>query len=448
MVRALTLFALGFLAAPAGASAATDAIWTETTPGFKRGPQLIAPNPSQSATFTLRASALRPRLAAAPGERSRAARGTLPTVSVPLPDGSLQRFRVVESPVMEAGLAAKVPEFTSYAAIGIDDPTATARLDLSPLGFHATVRSASGSWFVDPAEVLAPERHIAYRGTRREGAGLREPIESAAAAEPVPAARPAPGALVSRREYRLALASDPTYADEFPGAVDEAKATLVNRANQLYNDDVAIKMILVDGNEQLNFDTPPAFALAGYVTAMCTAATLETNQIAIDTKVGSENYDIGHLISASGAGGIAGLGVVGRDGVKAEGCTALPNPRGDAFAIDYFAHEVGHQFDANHTFNGSDGSCSGLNRNAGTSVESGSGSSIMAYAGICDTDDVQGGSDPWFSQRSIVEIQAYVGSSIDGAQNGGTLVATGNRAPRERAARANDSAPDPVHVER
>ena len=71
-------------------------------------------------------------------------------LSLPGPGGDTQRFRVYESSIMEAGLAAKHPEIKTYAGRGIDDPTASIVADTSPLGFHASVRSASGGWYVDP----------------------------------------------------------------------------------------------------------------------------------------------------------------------------------------------------------------------------------------------------------------------------------------------------------
>jgi hypothetical protein len=146
---------------------------------------------------------------------------------------------------------------------------------------------------------------------------------------------------------------------------------------------------------------------------------LTRNRLVIGQLVGASSYDVGHIILGRPGGGIASLNSVGGN-AKAQGCTGLPNPVGDFFGVDYVAHEIGHQFGANHTFNGSLSNCSGGNRSAANSVEPGSGSSIMAYAGICGRDNLQPHTDPYWSQRSFQEITAFVTSdrpAINEVQN-------------------------------
>ena len=223
------------------------------------------------------------------------------------------------------------------------------------------------------------------------------------------------------RTYRLALITDPGYSDYFGGPpnVTPAKVALMNRVDQVYEDDMSIRLQLIANNDLLNLDTwgqatapnGPCGAAACFTQAQVTGCSSTSRaRYVIGQIIGASNYDIGHLALGQPGGGVANLGVVGRSN-KAGGCTGVPTPVGDLYAIDYVAHEMGHQFGGNHTFNGNQLNCSGGNRNGPTSVEPGSGQSIMAYAGICLTDDEQPHSDGYFSERSQQEINAYVSSS-------------------------------------
>jgi hypothetical protein len=432
----LGLCAAGALAAaaPAAAQAGT---WTAATPAPGRTAAITA---SHLGTFRLDAASMKSKLAAAPraGLNTRAlAAGDGTTITLPAPDGTMQRFEVQDSPVMAPELAALHPEIHTYAGRGLDDRTATIRADETPLGFHASVRSDRGNWYIDPYYHGDTSLYASYYGhdlVDQHGPFVERDVARLSEADPLGLGTKraaAAGSTVQLRTYRLALLSDPTYATYWGAAnVTAAKVVLMNRVDQVYEDELAIRMILIGQTDKLNLNTDaqatqphgPCGAQACYSPESLEFCdnfadsgpnqqdTLTRNRVVLGQLVGAGAYDIGHIALGVDGGGVADLGVVGDD-LKAEGCTGIPTPQGDFYAVDYVAHEMGHEFGGNHTFNGVNSNCGGGNRNGATSVEPGSGSSIMAYAGICRHDDLQPHSDPYFSERSYDEITAYTSSS-------------------------------------
>lgn len=474
-----------------------------------------AVRPYRFQAFTLDRGGLEQLLAAAPApaqagaaQLKNAASGQEVVVWLPDPAGTFRSFTLRRSALMAPGLAEVHPEIRTYRGRGVDDPAATIHADLSPLGFHVSVRSSRGTWYIDPyyhldqsvyavyytrdvpadssesfverdadgselavdkgyyhatdtvaihgagfavntaitITISDPEERFASRTVNARSDGLgsfdagfggdpggnlgahivtaSDGTSSASASYQVvraddPTVDPPTGDV--RRTYRLALITDPGYADYFGGSanVTPAKVALINRVSQIYEDDLSIALQLVANNDLLNLDTwsqaigpnGPCGTAGCFTQAQVTSCSSTTRaRYVIGQTIGASNYDIGHLALGQPGGGVANLGVVGRSN-KAGGCTGIPTPDGDFYAIDYVAHEMGHQFSGNHPFNGNQLNCSGGNRNASTSVEPGSGSSVMAYAGICLTDDLQPHSDPYFSQRSLQEISTYTSSS-------------------------------------
>jgi hypothetical protein len=393
------------------------------------------------AAYALDRDGMAAALATVPKEGARAVAAPV-TLSLPTPAGTFERFTLVDSPVMESGLAAQHPDITTYAGKGVDDPTSTIRADLTPLGFHASVRSSTGSWYIDPQYHLDQSVYASYYGrdlTDSHGEFVeREDVDEAvdALGDDIAGADVPLGDAVKLHIYRLALVTDPSYANFFgAGNVTAAKVTLINRVTQVYEDETAIRLVLVNDTDKTNLNTPalatgtfgPCGAAACFTTAQlatCGSGTLSRNRIVLGQLIGASNYDIGHIGLGVNGGGVASLGVVGGNN-KAQGCTGLPTPVGDFYAVDYVAHEMGHEFAGNHTFNGTQLNCSGGNRSAATSVEPGSGSSIMAYAGICQQDDLQPHSDPYWSQRSYTEITTYITSSRPAINEVQTVSLTG-----------------------
>lgn len=439
---------------PTAASAATSAersadAWSDlasASPAARRGTAAEI-SPTRFRALTLDRDALGSVLDDAPGAPGAALSRAAPlTISIPAPDGDDRRFRIHRTAVLAPELAAEHPEIATYAGTGVDDPGATVRLDLTPRGFHASVRGPGGSWYVDPRYRDDQSVYASYRGEDLEdphGTWTEAEVPHLTAAPRTPEALRPGGAGVVTRTYRLALVNDPAYASYHAGrgaSVLAAKTTLINRVNQIYEDDLAIRLQLVAGSDtSLNLDTQakmteaggPCGAQACYTpaqAAVCDVPTIARTTPVLNTLLagsgGSGAYDVGHLVLGVGGGGIAYRPAVGSNANKGGGCTGVTTPVGDLFAVDYVAHELGHQFGGDHTFNGVNGSCSG--NASGHGVEPGSGSTIMAYAGICGADDLQKHSDPYFSQRSIEQITTHVDGPASGV---GQQTTTGGRAP-------------------
>ena len=209
------------------------------------------------------------------------------------------------------------------------------------------------------------------------------------------------------RDFRLATACTIEYAEfhwtaagltagdteaSKRAAVLAAMVVTINRNNFIYERDLSVTMTIVANNENIIFIDSDNFSNNSAGTL------INESQNVIDNIIGFNNYDIGHTFS-TGGGGLAALNSP-CTGSKARGITGQGSPVGDPFDVDYPAHELGHQFGAPHTFNGGAGGC-GTNISPSNAYEPGSGSTIMAYSGICAPQNVQSNSDAYFPSKRV-----------------------------------------------
>jgi len=99
--------------------------------------------------FQLDRAALTALLKQAPLEGTARANHPL-RVEIPMPDGTLSQFDIVESPIMEPALQAKYPTIRTYLGQGVQNPGQNVRFDLSPVGYHASIIGPDLAVYVDP----------------------------------------------------------------------------------------------------------------------------------------------------------------------------------------------------------------------------------------------------------------------------------------------------------
>ncbi|MBK6903441.1 MAG: T9SS type A sorting domain-containing protein [Saprospirales bacterium] len=361
--------------------------------------------PRDYTTFRLDISALEAILQNAPLRFTEEADKQQVELSIPMPDGQIKRFRVLEAPVMDPELGQQFPEIRTYMATGIDMPGASARLDWTPQGFHAMVFiPGGGTVFVDPYAFPDREFYQSYfkHNFLKKDA---EPFVCEFLENHGEDNSPKPGEDMPElngdcklRTYRLALACTGEYATYHGGTVALALAamnTSMNRVNGIFERESGVTMVMVPNNNlivYLNGATDPYTNGNG-------SAMLSQNINTCNSVIGSSNYDIGHVFS-TGGGGVAYLNAVCGSN-KAGGVTGSSNPVGDPFDVDYVAHEMGHQFGGRHTQNNA------CNRDSNSSYEPGSASTIMGYAGICSP-NVQSNSDDYFHVNSLILISNFI----------------------------------------
>lgn len=389
-------------------------------------------------TLSLDLTALQQILRTAPLEGTN---GAPALVVLPLPDGKYAKFSIEESPVMMPGLAAKYPGIKSYSGKSLDNQALSVRFDLGAGVLHAAIHTFEGTVYIDPYANVATGHYFSYFTKdldlrQTEVASLSCGINTTELAmEPpsresrnlTPALQLRGAATQPLRTYRLALACTGEYAQANGGTVEKVLAsmnTALNRVNQIFIRETAVKLMLIDKNDTLIFLDAPTDPYSEPASA---PTLLGVNPGVLNARVGLKSYDIGHVFTqgcTNNIGGIAAPATVCLD-TKGRGVTCFFRTDINYIAVSVMAHEIGHQFSCKHSWN----NCPDFQdqRSSESAYEPGSGSTILSYAGSCSSNNVSDKSDDYYATRSLEE---FISFSREREGNGcATQVPTPNNAP-------------------
>ncbi|HRI58834.1 MAG TPA: M12 family metallo-peptidase, partial [Saprospiraceae bacterium] len=400
--------------------------------------------PYEYTAYQLDYDALVARLAQAPMEFTFEAGQKSCTVQIPQADGTLEPFAVVYTQVMAPGLAARYPEIRTYAGESMVTPGKRIRITTGPYhGLYVMItRPDKGIEYVEPVAngqnlyYMAYDRHSFPKelGNKVPAiAGERAPdmqgtyVERYSPGTPVPQDRGTLLNPVVLKVYRFACATTGEFAQDNGGttaSVLQKVTTTTNMLNAIYERDLAIRLELIEEEDQILYLNPATDPYTGTTVG----GWLNQNPVAMLMQLGdNDKYDIGHVFARYMDGNAIGVGDLNSccTDFKGRGCSAWYGP---PYGDEFFAivgQEIGHQWNGLHTWNHCDMTTEPFPNYE--RCEPGSGSTIMSYAGTCGNDNVQGSADLYYHVCSIFGIRNFVENG-----NGklcGQNIATGNNPP-------------------
>ena len=295
------LFIAIFLQAGSNASYAQGSYWTDINVRSDEGSPTI--QPSVYRTVGIDIETIRQVLDSAPLEKDASARNSSAIIELPMPDGTMELFSFVNSPVMAPELASKYPEIQVYLGQGIDNPSSVVRFDLTPQGFHAMILRSESTVYIDPftagdlTKCISYTKNSFYESTDKqlEGCVVKEghlgevTPKSFNAVQTPESVKSKPEVLqmgiqksmmVSNgstlRTYRFALACTGEYAQYHGGTVAGVLAamnTSMARVNGVFERDVCIRMVIVANNENVIFLNSGSDPYSNGMGAQCSVKT-------------------------------------------------------------------------------------------------------------------------------------------------------------------------------
>ncbi|MGB3144221.1 MAG: reprolysin-like metallopeptidase [Maribacter sp.] len=308
-------------------------------------------------------------------------------------------FKVEETPLFSAELAQKYPNIKSFKGYALKDASKQIRFSMSHKGIQSmiTITGENGALFMQKSD---KDTYVVYRRTEQTAKDIDFICRTKPSLQAYSQNRSAK--LIddqSLRVFRVAIAASGEYTQFHGGTKADALAAInatLTRVNGVFERDLAVRLELIGTTDAVIYLDPETDPYSGGLSTQA--------QNTFASVIGEANYDIGHLFNQEENtldGNSGFIGAVCQDNKKGSAYTTLSTPIGDVFDIDLVAHEMGHQFGANHSF-------SHISEGTLVQVEPASGSTIMGYAGITGNNNVAQNSDDYFHYVSIKQIGEYL----------------------------------------
>ncbi len=368
-----------------------SAYWKKSTQNFNNN-KVVQAETEQYQIFELDLKLLQRELSSGKETRLR----------MPTSQGSFEEFVVVEKSSISQELAEKYPAIKSYQGYQISDPKSRIALTLTNERIYLYAFSEAS----EGMRMLSPNTYMFYKISGNQT--LSEHISCGVIRDPQPlsadlavpsgnrldlTSQTARNKVEGVRTLRLAVVSAGEYGEINGGTKESVLAnivSIVNGLNVISEQDLGIRYNLIANNDKLIFfnkATDPYNIEQNGVSTNSSYLNTRT-QVVIDSLIGQQNYDLGHLFIARnetqnpvpyGIGNAYGIGNVGTP-EKGSGWSYFSKSTTNELGfIGLVSHEFGHHLGATHTFsNQLDGMV--------TQSELSSGRSIMSYGKINQPD--------------------------------------------------------------
>ncbi|MEZ4911351.1 MAG: M12 family metallo-peptidase [Saprospiraceae bacterium] len=383
-------------------------------------------NVSTETVYNLNTQMFQQALNQCPTEDTYIKNGKSVIIPIPYKDGTQYDFVMWQSDIAEEELLNKYPQFKSYKGFNIVNPEQVIRLTSTPNGFYGTILLNGHTTIIEPLKEKSQEYRVFNESLGEELSnfvcGTEEKLVSPT--REIVSSKRVPDGFIQMRKYRMALACTGVWGDKrgTKEKVLEEMMIFLDRANLIFESELAVRMVLTAKNDAIIFLDPNNDP---YNEQNIGGSLVGQNTNILNNIIGRGNYDIGHIFSVCfDVGGIAG-GTVCSDN-KGAGVTCFNGSSISTYIVLVFCHEVGHQMAASHTFN----RCGDSSQLAlGTGFEPGSGNTIMSYSGLCGSDNVGTASESYYHVASLDQIYSY--TNQDGAigYSCAEKIETGNHLP-------------------